>query len=265
MPEMPESVKATLRGFFQIMIENMIKGFGEAAKKIIDQITQDVFNVKGHWDDTVVNLIKATYRKVRGEEAYGALMRLIGFLTVPEHQEFGVISIGALALTYKGEVNSAEKTLITANEEKSEKPLSIVEKNFAFFLKDFDFENKKNYSVLFKSWDFLVSDFQRLEAEARDANRDVTRNEVVRLMHESSLYADETLKKRLAGALMHVRDWPATLRRWAKKGWGQAVKSFQAIDDYLNTELGKQAQNFRQTGADALTQVRERFQNHLQR
>lgn len=263
MAEGSETVRAVSRGLFEGLGLKLTEGLNKVvdhatttlAPKILEIITQDVFDVKGHWDDTVVNIIKAKFRKKRGEDAYQALMRLIGFLTEPEHQEFGVISIGVLALSHKEEPLAKRKAPKTAEKEKGKKSLSVVERNLGLFL-DIDLNDPENYTILFDSYDFLISDFKQLEKEGR-ANRD----EVVQLMHLSSLYADNTVKKRLAGAWMHVRDWPATLRRWREQGWRRIVDSFKTVDNYLNTELKQPLTELEQHSIDALAQAREFFNN----
>lgn len=260
MPEGSETAKSAIRLTLEAMLNNILKTLGVAAEKWVDRISQDVFNVKGHWDDSVFNLIKAMYRKVRGKKNYSALLRLIGFLTEPEHQEFGVISISELALTYKEEEPPAKgKASKPGEKEGGKKPLSVVEKNFAFFLNDFDFEKRENYTVLFESYDFLIRDFLQLEAKGR-ANRD----EVVRLMHLNSLYADETLKKRLAGVMLHVADWPATLKKWRKQGWAMFVVGLKAADKHLNERFSERARASRESSANALAQAKERLCNRLQ-
>ena len=211
------------RGVAEVVGTSVTKNFQkfisdtfEANKGTLDRLAKDLLSGKGILDDSAGSIIFTKFREMRKEGKYQALMRLLDCLNKPQRDDFVIVSIGHLTLTSQTKRDDlASLETQTAGVKSNLQLLGI------------DFNDPKQFELLFKTYDYLVADFEKIEQGSSEATDFC--QQVVELVKRSNLYGNETLRKRWYGLMVSVRDWEEIP--------GQLVKALKKLDESLKEPM----------------------------
>ena len=178
-------------------------------------MTADILSAKGTFDDSAAAIILQKYRE-HDEEKHKTLIEALNHLNKPQREDFRVVSIGVLCLVSQTKASTSKTKQTGAAKKKSDDKTQKdgAQQNGAQqnpLLANIDFTKPETFTQIFEIYDQLVADYLNLEEENRNSEA------IVLLLQNSALYGDETIRKRLVGALVYVKDWPGLIKRWASK------------------------------------------------